>query len=121
MTLDSTRPEIPPLQLTPKEPFADKKRRTSLGDAKSAFSRSVKNITGNIPPLEIPTRHRRTLSNGAVEDQFQLDVPVSPRDPTASPRVIESVDNFFAYYYQKYPLSRAEQKELATKETAVRS
>ena len=115
-------PVVPPLRLAPRKGRSSTRRRHSLGDAKSFFSRSMKNLTGNNKNGESrtpknPLRKSRSSSNGLVSvaptevgEGERLNAPLSPRDPTASPRVLENVNSFFTYYYEKHPLSRADQE-----------
>merc|ERR1712107_518193 len=95
-------PVVPTLRLAPRKSRTSTRRRHSLGDAKSFFSRSMKNLTGNgktteNPRPKNPLRKSRSSSNGlvSVSEGQQLYAPLSPRDPTASPRVLENVNSFF--------------------------
>mmetsp|Transcript_1250 Transcript_1250/g.1587 ORF Transcript_1250/g.1587 Transcript_1250/m.1587 type:complete len:119 (-) Transcript_1250:94-450(-) len=97
---------VPPLM-----PRTKRRRRHSLTNTKDYFSRSMKNLVGINEKDEVkPKNNALKRSNSATTNIHALSI--SPRDPTASPRVQKTVDNFFAEYYEKHPISRLDEEQL---------
>lgn len=106
MTRSESKATVPSLNLAPRSKVKTKRRRHSVSETKEYFSRSVRNLKENIGRGEKkPDTVSRTHSTG--------DVHKTNKDPTASPRQTECVDNFFADYYRKHPISRLDEVQLA--------
>eukprot|EP00339_Tiarina_fusa_P029077 CAMPEP_0117041416 /NCGR_PEP_ID=MMETSP0472-20121206/28924_1 /TAXON_ID=693140 ORGANISM="Tiarina fusus, Strain LIS" /NCGR_SAMPLE_ID=MMETSP0472 /ASSEMBLY_ACC=CAM_ASM_000603 /LENGTH=124 /DNA_ID=CAMNT_0004752419 /DNA_START=14 /DNA_END=388 /DNA_ORIENTATION=- len=102
-------PVVPSISLVPKP---KRSRRHSLVHTKDYFSRSVKSIAESVGLSEKESSPQISRSRSSGEDIAFSALSLSPRDSTASPEVIKKVDNFFASYYQKHPISRLDEVQL---------